>query len=142
MAHLALVTSSTPKVSTTDTRLLKACRQYLAGHAHLADLRQRHVAAMALAASVLRKRPADPAASDLWLRLWQTTPAHYLTHGVACSEKRQAALLAEIAETPARTEAGLRARLQVWRTVLAADEADRLLDSVIADCRSRRRARA
>ena len=139
MAHLALVPTVPKPAPTTDTRLLKLWRQYLASHAYLAELRQQHVAAMAIAASVLRKRPADPAASDLWAKLWQTTPAYFLTHGIACSEKRQAALLAEIAETPARTEAGLRARMQVWRTVLAADDADRLLDAIVADCRSRRR---
>jgi hypothetical protein len=142
-AHLALVPTSAPKpVPTTDTRLLRVCRQYLALLPHLARLREAHAAAETVAAAVLRDLPADPEAAALWRQCWYTTPASHLSRGVENNERRLAELLDEITSTPAKTEAGLRARLQVWRTVHAADTADLLLDSIMADCRSKRRTRA
>jgi hypothetical protein len=143
MGHLVLVTTAAPKSApTTDTRLLKLCRQYLLGHQHLAHLRDKAATARNVAAAVLRDPPGDPEAAALWRQCWDATPAGQMTRGVEWNEKKLGELLAEISETPARTEAGLRARLQVWRTVIAADHADRMLDSIISDCRSRRRTRA
>jgi hypothetical protein len=141
MGHLALVTPTAAPIRTsrTDTRLLKICRQYLLLLQHQASLREKHATAQAVAAQVLRDRPEDPLASALWVRLWDATTAAALSRGVAHNERRLAELLTEIAETPAKTEAGLRARLQVWRTVLAADDADRLLDGIVADFTRKRR---
>lgn len=139
MGHLTLVTSSTPiRTSRTDTRLLKICRQYLLGHQHLNRLRAEQAKAQKIAAAVLRDRPDDGEAAALWQACWDTTPAGAMARGVAWNEKQQAKLLSEISETPARTEAGLRARLQVWRSVLAVDDADRLLDAIVADTSKRK----
>lgn len=138
--HLAIVTNSTPiRTSRTDSRLLKACRQYLLGHQHLAKLRASQQAAEHLAQAVLREPDVtNPDAVALWRDLYQQTNAAKFRNGIAWEEKRLAKLLAEISEIPARTEAGLRARLQVWRTVIAADDADALLDNIISDTRKRR----
>lgn len=137
MAHLTLVTSST-KPAKTDARLVKACGQYLLLLTHLADLREKHARAVVLAGKILRDQPTDPEAAELWRRCWATTPASYLGRGVEHSERKLAELLTEIIQTPAQTEAGFRARMQVWRTILAADDADHLLDSIAADFRKRR----
>jgi hypothetical protein len=137
MTALRLVTTTAP-ASRTDTRLLKVCRQYLALMAHIQTLRDKRDRAQALAAAVLHDPPTDHDAAALWSRLWQTTPACFLARGVEDNERRLDGLLTEIVQTPARTEAGIRARLQVWRTVLSADDADLLLDSLMADIRRRR----
>jgi hypothetical protein len=137
MGHLALVTTTAP-TSRTDTRLVKLCRQYLALLRILDDLRAKRDRAQALASAVLHDRPHDPDAAALWSRCWQTTPACLLARGVEDNERKRADLLAEIIATPARTEAGMRARMQVWRTVHDPDDADRLLDSAMADIRMRR----
>ena len=143
MAHLALVTTTAPKPApTTDTRLLKACRQYQLEAVNLRRLQDMLTTARRIAEVVLRDPPDDPDAAALWRQCWESTPASHLSRGVGYSEKRLEKLLTEIAETPARTEAGLRARMQVWRMVLAADDADRMLDSIISDCCARRRKRA
>lgn len=139
MAHLTLVASSTPKHPKTDTRLIKVCGQYLLLLTHLADLRKKHARAVVLTGKILRDQPTDPEAADLWRRCWNTTPASYLGRGVEYNERKLAELLTEIVQTPAHTEAGFRARMQVWRTILAADDADLLLDSIAADFRKRRR---
>lgn len=141
MGHLSLVTPTAApnRTSRTDTRLLKICRQYLLGHQHLAKLRASQQAAETLTQAVLREPDeTNPDAVALWRDLYSNTDAAKFSNGIAWEEKRLTKLLAEISETPAKTEAGLRARLQVWRAVLAADDADRLLDAIVADARQRR----
>lgn len=125
----------------TDTRLLALCRRYLVELKHLAALQDKAESAQTLADAVLRDRPDDPQALDLWRKCWGATPASYLTRGVQHSEERLADLLEEIISRPALTEAGVRARLQVWRTVHDADHADRLLDSIMVDWPRRRSGR-
>lgn len=139
MTHLTLVTSSN-KPAKTDTRLLKLCARYLQLLGHLRELREKHRTALALAETILRDKPTDPDAADLWKKCWNTTPACHLGRGVESNERTLAELIDEITTTPAQTEAGFRARLHVWRTILAADDADRMLDSIAADFKRRRRA--
>lgn len=140
MAHLTLVTTKPQSHPKTDTRLLKLCARYLQLLGHQRELREKHRKALALAEKILRDKPADTEAADLWRKCWHTTPAHHLGCGVESNERKLAELIDEITTTPAQTEAGVRARLHVWRTILGADDADRLLDSIAADFRRRRRA--
>jgi hypothetical protein len=97
-----------------------------------------HGEALVMAKQVLRDRPTDPEAAALWKQCWDAIPAGYLSHGIQHEERKLTELLAEIIATPAQTEGGVRARMQVWRCILAADDADALLDSIVADCRKRR----
>jgi hypothetical protein len=138
--QLAIVTNLTPtRTSRTDTRLLKICRQYLLQSQHLAKLRTSQQAAETLAQAVLRKPDdSDPEALALWRDLYSNTNAARYAGGIEWGERRLAMLLTEISETPACTERGLRARLEVFRAVLAQDDADRLLDAIVADTRKRR----
>lgn len=137
MAHLTLVTTKPQSHPKTDTRLLKMCARYLQLLGHLRELREKHRKALALAETILRDPPADPDAADLWKKCWNTTPACHLGRGVESNERTLAELLDEITTTPAQTEVGFRARMQVWRTVLAVDDADRLLDAIAADFKRR-----
>ena len=47
-------------------------------------------------------------------------------------------LLAEIVQLPARTEAGFRARLYIWRLIDDAEDAELLLQAITADFGRRR----
>jgi hypothetical protein len=136
---LALVSDTTvTRPSRTDTKLLKICRQYLLRRQHLSKLRMSHGKALSMAKKVLRDRPTDEAAAALWQQCWEAIPAGYLCKGIEHEERKLTELLAEIIATPAQTEGGVRARMQVWRTILAADDADTLLDSIVADLSHRR----
>lgn len=141
MPHLSLVPTIPHKRQTTDGRLLKTCRQYLLTLRHLQELRAAQIEAQAVADIVLRDRPDDPVAAALWAELWDTRAAP-LSRKIEYHTCQLAELLSRIIATPATTDDGVRARLEVWRTVHDADDADRLIDSVMADFRTRRRARA
>jgi hypothetical protein len=138
MGHLSLVTAAPRSRPTRDAQLLKTVRRYLLLIDHLHQKRSWHREAHALAMSVLAEHPDDPEAAALWDRLYANTPAFLFGRGIQYDERRLAELLDQIIAMPAKSEAGVRAKLSVWRTVLAPDDADRLLDSALADTRMRR----